>query len=92
MSNTNNKLKTIVFSLGLVAMTLTANNLNAQDYANRSLFGREGEIANGNRDGETSFTVNTQDFGQDAPLGSGIVILLAAGAGYAVLKGKEEQQ
>jgi hypothetical protein len=28
----------------------------------------------------------------DAPLGSGIVILMAAGAGYALLKRKEEQQ
>lgn len=27
-----------------------------------------------------------------APLGSGIVILMAAGAGYALLKRKEEQQ
>lgn len=28
----------------------------------------------------------------DAPLGSGIVLLMAAGAGYALLKRKEEQQ
>lgn len=35
-------------------------------------------------------TVNTQDFG--TPLGSGIIILLAAGAGYAALKRKEEQE
>lgn len=39
-----------------------------------------------NRDGETSFTVNTQDFGQEVPLGSGIVILLAAGTGYVALR------
>ena len=88
---TNNKtLKTIVFSLGLAAMTLSANNLNAQNGG--GLFGRGDNPEYSNRDGETSFTVNTQDFGNDAPLGSGVVILLAAGAGYAVFKRKEEQQ
>lgn len=83
-------MKTLVFSLGLAAMTLTANNLNAQNGG--GLFGRGDITESSNRDGETSFTVNSQDFGQNVPMGSGIVILLAAGAGYAALKRKEEQQ
>ena len=85
-------LKTLVFSLGLLAMTLTANNLNAQNDGSRGLFGRGDITEYSNRDDETSFTVNSQDFGQEVPMGSGIVILLAAGAGYATLKRKEEQQ
>ena len=88
----NNKMKTLVFSLGLAAMTLTANNLNAQNDGSRGLFGRGDITESSNRDGETSFTVNSQDFGQNVPMGSGIVILLAAGEGYAALKRKEEQQ
>lgn len=89
-------MKTLVFSLGLATLTLTANNLNAQNDGSRGLFGLGKSSADydysGNRDGETSFTVNTQDFGQDVPVGTGIVILLAAGAGYAAFKRKEEQQ
>ena len=37
-------------------------------------------------------TINNQIFGQPAPLGSGVIILLAAGAGYAILKKKEDEQ
>ena len=36
----NKKLKSIAFSLGLAAITLTANNLNAQSDNSRGLFGR----------------------------------------------------
>ena len=46
--------------------------------------------------GDVTFTVNTQDFedpnSNSLPLGSGVVILLAAGAGYVTLKKKEEQK
>ena len=97
---TNKKtLKTIVFSLGLAALTLTANHLNAQDrglfgmgkssadydynYSSRGLLDSEGISASG-------FT--NADFGEQAPLGSGIAILLAAGMGYVALKKKEDEQ
>lgn len=88
MKTNKKSLKAIVLSLGLAVMTLAANNLNAQD---RGLFGcgaSESELAN--RNAGTSFTVNTQDFGQDAPLGSGIAILIGAGLGYVALKKKED--
>ena len=46
--------------------------------------------------GNVDFTVNTQNFedpdNNSLPLGSGVVILLAAGAGYAALKRKEKQK
>lgn len=45
----------------------------------------------GNRNVETTGVINNQTFGQ-APLGSGIFVLLAAGVGYAVLRRKEEKQ
>ena len=95
-------MRTIVFSIVLAAMTLSANNLNAQD---RGLFGRgETETEAGNRAGESfllgtqqfgptetndGFGIGTQPFGQEAPLTSGIGILLAAGAGYAALRRKK---
>ena len=92
---TNKKtMKTIVFSLVLAAMTLTANNLNAQD---RGLFGK-GETADTEnsgggmmRQGEPTPInggIHNDDFG--APLGSGIAILIGAGLGYVALKKKED--
>ena len=90
----------MVFSLGLAAMTLTANNLSAQDGG--GLFGR-GETEAGSRSNE-SYTLNNQKFGAStdgfditnedfgAPVGSGIGILIAAGLGFAALKRKEDEQ
>lgn len=46
----------------------------------------------GNRSVQTTGIINNQTFGQDVPLGSEIIVLLAAGVGYAVLKRKEEKQ
>ncbi len=87
-------LKTLVFSLGLAAMMLTANNLNAQD---RGLFGK-GETADTENSGGGMMRqgdptpinggIQNDDFG--APLGSGLVILLGAGLGYVALKKKED--
>ncbi len=37
-------------------------------------------------------TINNQVFGQPAPLGSGVLLLIAAGAGYAAIKRKEDEQ
>lgn len=96
----NNKMKTLVFSLGLAAMTLTANNLNAQNGG--GLFGR-GETSSDHaissseeslmRLDPTPITgsgIQNDDFG--TPLGSGIAILIGAGLGYVALKKKEDQQ
>ena len=37
-------------------------------------------------------TIDNQTFGQPVPMGSGVIILLAASAGYAALKRKEDEQ
>ena len=99
---TNKKtLKTIVFSLGLAAMTLTANSLNAQNDGSRGLFGMGASSADnqfGSNGGSmlrqqgdpTEINGNIQNDGFGAPLGSGIVILLGAGLGYVALKKKED--
>lgn len=71
-------LLSMLMLLGLVASTTVS--------AQSDGFFRGGTEDYSNRDGETSFTVNTQDFGQEVPLGSGIVILLAAGTGYVALR------
>lgn len=34
--------------------------------------------------------INNQQFGQETPVGSGLLIMVAAGAGYALLKKKED--
>jgi hypothetical protein len=46
----------------------------------------------GNRSVQTSGTIDNQIFGQPVPVGCGIIVLLAAGAGYAILKRKEDEQ
>ena len=99
---TNKKaMKTLVFSLGLAAMTLTATNLNAQNDDCRGIFGRGASIENPEQGRKTLFNKNTdrgaasgditnQTF--ETPLGGGIAILLAAGLGYVALKKKEDEQ
>jgi hypothetical protein len=99
---TNKKtMKTIVFSLGLAAMTLAANNLNAQNDGSRGLFGMGASPADnqyGNSEGsmlrqgdptDISGGLTNQTF--ETPLGGGIAILLAAGLGYVALKKKEDE-
>lgn len=56
----------------------------------------QGLFAGNNRDGETpqqwSGGIGSQGFNEDpSPLGSGVLMLVAAGAGYALLKRKEEK-
>jgi len=100
MKNDKRNLKTIVFSLGLAAMTLTANNLNAQNGG--GLFGRgstSSDCATSSskesllKEGEPisiNGGIQNDDFG--APLGGGIAILIGAGLGYVALKKKEDEQ
>ena len=41
---------------------------------------------------QTTGVIDNQTFGQEVPMGSGVIVLLAAGMGYAALKRKEEKQ
>lgn len=56
-------------------------------FGGTSLLGKEGT---GEQQVEAEFTNET--FSVDAPLGSGIVILIGAGLGYVALKKKEDEQ
>lgn len=53
---------------------------NTADYTERGLMNRS----------EVSGGLNNQAFGQDVPLGSGVLILLGATVGYAIIKKKED--
>ena len=55
--------------------------------SNSGLFGK-GRAINDNISGG----ITNGDFGEDAPLGSGLVILLGAGLGYVALKKKEDKR
>ena len=103
MNRSKLNLKTIAFSLGLAAGMMLPASASAQGvfgdmldnyYSEKEQSSQGGGAllrGNGDRSGE-SFTVNTQDFGQNAPLGSGIAILIGAGLGYVALKKKEDEQ
>ncbi|MBO6025524.1 MAG: hypothetical protein J6P83_11840 [Bacteroidales bacterium] len=94
---TNKKaMKTLVFSLGLAAMTLTATNLNAQNRpggmfgSNQSKEASQGGLMKNGTRGDFTGDITNQGIGQTAPLGSGLLILLGAGLGYVALKKKED--
>jgi len=94
------KLKTIALMVAMAAGMLLPMKVSAQGLFNSS-FGHSGSggVSNGafGNSGSTEVTnesfgtnsgdVKNQNFGK-APLGSGILIMVAAGAGYAVLKRK----
>lgn len=101
----NNKktMKTMVFSLVLAALTLTANHLNAQNDGSRGLFGMGKSSADydysGNRNGggisNQTFELETGGPStptEAVPLGSGLLILTAAGAGYAIIRRKRNSK
>lgn len=98
------KTKTIVFSVALAAAMLLPVGVSAQSNASRrgSLLGggqfqsankREGLFNTTNN--RTAFDLTTlgmdnYGIGEEAPLGSGIALLLVAGLGYVALKKKED--
>lgn len=75
-------MKTIVLSVFVVALLLLPNVANAQ---NDDFFRVEDEY-NGNRDVAYTWAITNNDFG--APIGSGLLVLTIAGAGYAVARRK----
>ena len=97
-------LKTIVFSLGLAAGMMLPASASAQGvfgdmldnyYAEKEQSSQGGgALLRGNRDGvsinEGNSGFTNQGYGENVPLGSGIAVLLLAGAGYVALKKKED--
>ena len=100
---TKKRQKTARLALAMTAMSLLPMGTFAQEGGlfQRGVsdeayygFGNETEKTEllGHRNVQTMGTINNQTFGQPVPLGSGIALLLAAGAGYAMLKRKEDEQ
>ena len=98
------KLKTVVLSLALAGMMWPANVIAQQgglmgygkttETQNQSFFGKGGGSVDGlglQNFGEYDDDLTLQNFGQEVPLGSGWLILMASGAGYAALKSRKKQ-
>ena len=83
-------MKTLVFSIGLAALMLSANNLNAQNGG--GLFGRGMTSDNAEYSNRDGVGLGSAENENPTPVGSGIAILTAIGAGYALLKRKEDKQ
>ena len=95
-------LKAIVLSFGLAAGMMLPASASAQGvfgdmldnyYAEKEQSSQSsGMLLRGNRENATisDDSFDNQAFGQTSPLGSGIAILLIAGAGYVALKKKED--
>ena len=104
--NINKKLKAIVLSLGLAAMTLPSNaqvinrGLLQNPYKDESIKKHgmmnpqgnrsEGSILGNEVFGAAGSQIDNELFG--TPLGGGIGILLAAGMGYAFIQSKKNKQ
>ena len=97
------KKNSLTFTLLLTAAIVLGGG--AKVSAQESLFGRENNgprssnhqesLLRDNINPNGNFTlggVTNSENPETAPLGSGIAMLVAAGAGYALLKRKEEQQ
>ena len=102
MNKINEKLKAIVLSLGLGVAVLSSTSVQAQgvfgDMLDNYYAEKEAQSSQGGgallrgsetRSGE-GYSISNDDFGSNAPLGSGLVILLGAGLGYVALKKKED--
>ena len=97
MNNPKKTLKTVVFSLGLAALMAPAT-LDAQ--INRGLLQNPYKDHDNSRRNESMMRagdpnsieggITNDGFGSNAPIGSGIAILIGAGLGYVALKKKED--
>lgn len=93
-----NKMKTIMLSLVMAVALLSPLCINAQE---GGLFGlgnkateqndNYGMMKGGYRGGE-GISLGGAESENPTPVGSGIIVLMAAGAGYALLKRKEDKQ
>ena len=99
MSKCKMKKKVLALSLAMsVALPIGAfaqNGLFQRGVNDEAYYGFGGSTEKSGLLGDRSVatgTINNQIFGQSTPLGSGILILIAAGAGYAALKRKEDEK
>lgn len=112
MNDNNRKLKTLVFSVGLVLGTMMPKMAQAQFGSGMLGYGRDAEqqsreslFRNGTNQGAYNigsqhfgddvfggFNIGTQQFGEEAPLGSGWLVLTIAGVSYAFRKRKNNNK
>ena len=93
------KRKAIMLSVGLAVLLALPTMMSAQSDREGSLFGSQTIKQNstglmnpqGDR-GAFSLETTTQQFGESAPLGSGLLFMMAAGAGYAVARRKRNKK
>lgn len=87
MKNRKTRKKNIVLAMAMAVGMLLPMTVNAQDF-----FFRGGNDDYENRDGSesVSITTNTQNFGESAPVGTGLLIMTVLGTGYAFLKKQED--
>ena len=83
-------------TLMLLPLTTNAqyreNKYGLQEWGQTSLMGRQDGGGTRSGGGGIGLEGTTPENPTNAPLGSGIAILVAAGAGYALLKRKEDKQ
>ncbi|MBQ3845075.1 MAG: hypothetical protein II817_08910 [Bacteroidales bacterium] len=101
MKNRKLKLKSVFFTMAMAFGMLLPVTASAQsdgffrgggDYSNRDAGGGAYSLNNQTfgSDDNGGYNLNNQTFGQEtAPLGTGLLILTAAGAGYVALKRKK---
>ena len=101
MKKTDKKLKALVLSIGLGVAMLTATSAQAQminlldEYYNELDQQSSDNAPLLQRSGADDVNITsgiTNDPFVEAPLGSGLVILIGAGLGYVALKKKEDKQ
>lgn len=88
----------LLFPIGASAQGLFRRGIADEEYYSFSGSVNKHGIFN-NRDMQTTSVIDNQitgvidnqTFGQELPLGNGIIILIAASAGYAALRRKEEK-
>ena len=101
MNKSKFNLKTIVFSLGLAAGMMLPASASAQGvfgdmldnyYSEKESSSNSGPLLRGDYsiNDNTDGGISNDGFGSNAPLGSGIAILIGAGLGYVALKKKED--
>ena len=89
-------MKTKMLILAMAAGLFLSTSVFAQEQNNRQggLFGHKNTTENTERGlmnrSNVSGGLNNQAFGQNVPVGSGLLVLFGAAAGYAIIKKKED--
>ena len=95
MNKSKRNKKVLLLTLALSAGLLLPLDMNAQKggmFARVNKTESTDNFSMMNRGSTGGYDLHNQTFGQEAPLGSGLLILAAAGAGYALKKRKKNNK